>query len=42
VAALADEEHVYTPPDGRINLAGVSDSNVDRVADAIVRVLDRA
>ena len=41
VAALADEEHVYTPPDGRINLAGVSDTNVDRVADAIVRVLDR-
>jgi aspartate/tyrosine/aromatic aminotransferase len=42
VAALAGEEHVYTPPDGRINLAGVSDANVDRVADAIVRVLDRA
>jgi len=41
VAALADEEHVYTPPDGRINLAGVSDTNIDRVADAIVRVLDR-
>jgi aspartate/tyrosine/aromatic aminotransferase len=28
-------------PDGRINVAGVSDANVDRVADSIVRVLDR-
>jgi aspartate/tyrosine/aromatic aminotransferase len=27
------------PPDGRINLAGVSDANVDRVADAVVRCL---
>jgi aspartate aminotransferase len=42
VAALCQEEHVYMPPDGRINVAGVSDANVDRVADAIVRVLGRA
>jgi aspartate aminotransferase len=42
VAALCHEEHVYMPPDGRINVAGVSDANVDRVADAIVRVLGRA
>jgi aspartate/tyrosine/aromatic aminotransferase len=41
IAALCGEEHVYMPPDGRINLAGVSDANVERVADAIVRVLDR-
>jgi len=41
VEALAGEEHVYMPPDGRINLAGVSDANVDRVADSIVRVLGR-
>jgi aspartate aminotransferase len=41
IAALCNEEHVYMPPDGRINLAGVSDANVDRVADSIVRVLDR-
>ena len=41
VAALCEEEHVYMPPDGRINLAGISAGNVDRVADAVVRVLDR-
>lgn len=41
IDALCKEEHVYMPPDGRINLAGVSDANVERVADAIVRVLDR-
>ena len=41
IAALCNEEHVYMPPDGRINLAGVSDANVDRVADAVVRVIER-
>ena len=41
IRALCAEEHVYVPPDGRINVAGVSDANVDRVADAIVRVLER-
>jgi len=41
LAALRDEEHVYVPPDGRINIAGVSESNVDRVADSLVRVVDR-
>jgi aspartate aminotransferase len=41
VAALCEVEHVYMPPDGRINVAGVSDANVDRVADSIVRVLER-
>jgi aspartate aminotransferase len=41
IGALCNEEHVYMPPDGRINLAGVSDANVDRVADAVVRVIDR-
>jgi aspartate aminotransferase len=41
IAALCELEHVYMPPDGRINIAGVSDANVDRVADSIVRVLDR-
>jgi len=38
VARLRELEHVYVPPDGRINLAGVSEDNVDRVADAILRV----
>jgi aspartate aminotransferase len=41
IRALCAEEHVYVPPDGRINVAGVSDANADRVADAIVRVLER-
>ena len=41
IRALCAEEHVYVPPDGRINVAGVSDANVDRVADALVRVLER-
>jgi aspartate aminotransferase len=40
VARLREQEHVYVPPDGRINVAGVSEDNVDRVADAILRVAD--
>jgi aspartate aminotransferase len=41
IAALCELEHVYMTPDGRINVAGVSDANVDRVADSIVRVMGR-
>ena len=41
IAELREVEHVYMTPDGRINVAGVSDANVDRVADSIVRVLGR-
>jgi aspartate aminotransferase len=40
VATLRERHHVYLPPDGRINFAGVSDGNVDRVADSLVAVLD--
>ena len=40
IARLREQEHVYVPPDGRINVAGVSEENVDRVADAVLRVLD--
>ncbi|MFO1407337.1 MAG: amino acid aminotransferase [Steroidobacteraceae bacterium] len=36
VTRLRDEYHVYLPPDGRINFAGVSDGNVDRVAESLV------
>ena len=32
--ALRERHHVYVPPDGRINVAGISDLNVDYVADA--------
>jgi len=39
VARLRDAGHLYMPPDGRINVAGVSDANVDQIADRIVRVL---
>jgi aspartate aminotransferase len=39
IGVLRAEHHLYVPPDGRINLAGVSDANVDRVADSIVAVL---
>jgi aspartate aminotransferase len=35
IAALQSEWHVYTPPDGRINFAGLSVANVDYVAEAI-------
>jgi aspartate aminotransferase len=41
ISALCELEHVYMTPDGRINVAGVSDGNVDRVAESIVRVLER-
>jgi aspartate/tyrosine/aromatic aminotransferase len=39
IGVLRAEHHVYVPPDGRINVAGVSVANVDRVADSIVAVL---
>jgi len=39
IADLRDRHHVYLPPDGRINIAGVSDANVDRVADSLVAVM---
>jgi aspartate/tyrosine/aromatic aminotransferase len=42
IARLRDQYHVYLPPDGRINVAGVSESNVDRVADGIVGVMGGA
>jgi len=36
---LRSKHHVYVPPDGRINLAGVSGTNVDRVADSLAAVM---
>ena len=35
IAALREQHHVYMPRDGRINVAGISDGNVDYVARAI-------
>jgi len=40
IAELRNRHHVYVPPDGRMNVAGVSEANVDRIADSIVAVLD--
>jgi aspartate/tyrosine/aromatic aminotransferase len=39
IARLRDEDHVYVPPDGRMNVAGISAANVDYVADAVARLL---
>ena len=39
IATLRERHHVYVPPDGRINVAGVSEANVDRVADSLVAVM---
>jgi len=36
---LREEFHVYTLESGRINVAGINQSNVDYVADAIVAIL---
>ena len=36
---LRERHHVYTPPDSRINVAGVSQANVDYVADSIAPLL---
>jgi aspartate/tyrosine/aromatic aminotransferase len=42
IARLREQYHVYLPPDGRINVAGVNEANVDRVADGIASVLGGA
>jgi len=39
VETLRDQHHVYVAPDGRINIAGVSATNVDHVATAIAAVM---
>jgi aspartate aminotransferase len=39
IARLRDEHHIYMPPDGRVNVAGISDANVDYVADAVAGLL---
>ncbi len=39
ITRLRDRHHVYLPPDGRINIAGVSEANVDRVAESLVAVM---
>ncbi|MBK6348954.1 MAG: aspartate/tyrosine/aromatic aminotransferase [Proteobacteria bacterium] len=39
IARLRDVHHIYMPPDGRVNVAGISDANVDYVADAVANLL---
>jgi aspartate/tyrosine/aromatic aminotransferase len=39
VETLREQHHVYVAPDGRINIAGVSQANVDHVATAIAAVM---
>jgi aspartate/tyrosine/aromatic aminotransferase len=39
ITRLRDVHHVYVPPDGRMNVAGISDGNVDYVADSLARLL---
>ncbi|HVN41445.1 MAG TPA: amino acid aminotransferase [Steroidobacteraceae bacterium] len=36
---LRQRHHIHTPPDGRINVAGISDANVDYLAQAIGALL---
>jgi aspartate/tyrosine/aromatic aminotransferase len=39
VTALREKHHIYMPPDGRINIAGLSDGNVDYVARAVAGLI---
>lgn len=39
IARLRDEHHIYMPPDGRVNVAGISHANVDYVAEAVANLL---
>jgi aspartate/tyrosine/aromatic aminotransferase len=39
IGELQSARHVYMPPDGRINVAGLNERNVDYVADSLAAVL---
>jgi aspartate/tyrosine/aromatic aminotransferase len=39
IATLRDRHHVYVPPDGRMNIAGINEANVDYVADSLATLL---
>jgi aspartate/tyrosine/aromatic aminotransferase len=39
VTALREKHHIYMPQDGRINIAGLSDGNVDYVARAVAGLI---
>jgi len=35
IVELRDRHHVYVPPDGRMNVAGINEANVDYVAESV-------
>jgi aromatic-amino-acid transaminase len=39
IARLREECHVYLPPDGRMNVAGLSEAGVDYVADSVAPLI---
>jgi len=39
VTALREQHHIYLPQDGRVNIAGISDGNVDCVARAVAGLI---
>ncbi len=39
VITAREQHHIYMAPDGRINIAGVSPSNVDRLAESLATVM---
>ncbi|KAF5726197.1 aspartate aminotransferase cytoplasmic-like [Tripterygium wilfordii] len=41
VSFMAKEYHIYMPPDGRINMAGLSENSVPHLADAIHTAVTR-
>ncbi|KAI1027774.1 hypothetical protein LB503_011833 [Fusarium chuoi] len=36
---LIDQHHIYLPPNGRINISGLSQSNINRVADSLDKII---
>ncbi|QGI79903.1 hypothetical protein CEK25_006632 [Fusarium fujikuroi] len=36
---LIDQHHIYLPPNGRINISGLSQSNISRVADSLDQII---
>jgi aspartate/tyrosine/aromatic aminotransferase len=39
VQTAREQHHLYMAPDGRINIAGISPANVDRVAQSLASIL---
>jgi aspartate aminotransferase len=39
IATLREQHHVYVPPDGRMNVAGINEANVDHVAASVAALL---